>query len=298
MQQTKFIWMDGEFVEWENAKIHILTHSLHYGSGVFEGIRFYESEKGPAVFRLKEHVNRLFHSASVFDMKIKYSKGEIENIILELIRKNNLKSGYIRPLIYFGYGKMGLALKGAPVNIAIAVWPWGAYLGERPIKIKTSSFMRLHPESTIQSAKISGNYMNSILATEEVKKQGYDEALLLDCKGKIAEGPGENIFIVKNNKLITPSVGNILPGITRDSIIKIAFDSGINVEEKEISKEEMLVADEAFFTGTAAEITAIESVDDVFLKKSFGPVTKKLRDIYLNVVQGKNSRYEDWLKVV
>lgn len=296
MDETKFIWMDGKFVDWRDAKIHVLTHSLHYGSAVFEGIRFYEAADGkPAVFRLKEHVKRLFDSAAAFSMKVPFTPEEISEAILETIRVNEIKAGYIRPLIYFGYGKMGLGLAGAPVNVSIAVWPWGAYLGEKPVKVKTSSFMRIHPKTSVMEAKISGHYVNSILASEEVKAKGYDEALLLDFEGNVGEGPGENFFIVKNNVLITPKLGSILAGITRNSIIQIARDNGIRVEEKPIKLSEVYDADEAFMTGTAAEVTALESVDDKKLKQSPGPITTQLRTLYLDAVKGKNKKYESWL---
>lgn len=298
MEETKFIWMDGKIVAWQDAKIHVLTHSLHYGSAVFEGIRFYDTPKGPAVFRLKEHVKRLFDSAKVFSMNIPYSEEQIEKAILETVRVNEIKSGYIRPLIYFGYGKMGLGLEGAPVNVSIAVWPWGSYLGEKPIRVGISDFLRIHPKSSHMHAKISGHYVNSILAGEGIKARGFDEALLLDYEGNIAEGPGENFFIVKNNVLITPKLGTILPGITRDSIIKIAKDQGIKVEEKTLTKKDIVDADESFFTGTAAEITVIESIDNIKMKSSPGEITKKLKEIYMNVVKGTNSVYDSWLSYV
>ncbi len=213
--------MDGSLIPWKDAKIHILTHSLHYGSAVFEGIRFYKTEKGPAVFRLKDHISRLFKSAKTMYIKIPYKEEEICKAVLNLIKENSLDSGYIRPIVYYGYGKMGLGVKEAKVNVSIAVWPWGSYLGEDPIKIKISNFMRIHPKSSVTHAKISGHYVNSILAGEEARTEGFNEALLLDYKGNIAEGPGENLFIVKDNELQTPLKENILPGITRDSIIKI-----------------------------------------------------------------------------
>jgi branched-chain amino acid aminotransferase len=296
MEETKLIWMDGKLVKWEDAKIHVLTHSLHYGSAVFEGIRFYEAENGkPAVFRLKEHVARLFKSAAAFGMKAAFSEEEISKAILDTIKANEIKAGYIRPLIYFGYGKMGLGLQGAPVNVSIAVWSWGAYLGEKPVRVKTSNFMRIHPKTSFMEAKISGHYVNSILASEEVKAKGYDEALLLDYEGNVAEGPGENFFIVKNSVMITPKLGSILAGITRDSIIKIAKDNGIKVEERKLKLEEVYGADEAFMTGTAAEVTPLESVDDKKIGNGSRPITEKLKQIYLDAVKGRNKKYESWL---
>ena len=298
MQETQFIWMDGSFVSWKDANVHILNHSLHYGSAVFEGIRFYETNNGPAIFRLKEHVERLFNSAATLNMKIPFSKEDIEKAIIETVKVNKISSGYIRPLVYHGYGKMGLSLKGAPINVSISCWPWGAYLGEKPIKVKISDFIRIHPKSSLMSAKISGHYTNSILAGEEVRSKGYDEALLLDYKGDIAEGPGENFFIVKNNVIITPPLGSILPGITRDSIIKIAHDLGIKFEEKPLKPKDAYNADETFFTGTAAEVTSIESIDDKKLKEPPGKVTSKLKSCFDEIVKGKNKKYKNWLTFV
>lgn len=293
MEETKFIWMDGKLIPWHEAKIHVLTHSLHYGSAVFEGIRFYETPKGPAIFRLNDHIERLFNSANAFDMKIPFTKNEIEQATIELLKMNELKSGYIRPLVYFGYGKMGLSLPGAPVNVMIAAWPWGKYLGEKAIKVKTSSFLRIHPQSSVMSAKISGHYANSILAGEEARKSGFDEALLLDYQGNIAEGPGENFFIIKGDTIFTPRTGSILSGITRDSIIKIVQDLGYRIREIPMTKKDIEEADEAFFTGTAAELTPIAQIDSKHLKST--KITEKIKQVYLDAVQGKNSKYEDWL---
>lgn len=299
MESSSHIWMDGEIVKWEEASIHILNHSLHYGSAVFEGIRFYECVDGRvAVFRLDEHIDRLFHSATVMRMKVNYSHEDIKNAIVKLIKKTKLKSGYIRPLIYYGYGKMGLSIIGAPVNVMIAVWPWGSYLGEKAVRVKISEFIRPHPQSTDISAKISGNYHNSILAGEEARTLGYDEALLLDFNGNVAEGPGENIFFVTGGKLITPNKGSILPGITRDSIISIARDNNIEVEEKDISPDEAIEMDEAFFVGTAAEVSSIDSLDGTSLKESNGPMTTMLKNAYLDIAKGNNQRYHSWLTFV
>jgi len=298
MEETKYIWMDGKFVEWKDAKIHVLTHTLHYGLGVFEGIRFYNTEKGPAVFRLKEHVERLFYSAENSEIKIPFSKSEIERAIIETVKKNEISSGYIRPIVYYGYGKMGLNPDGAPINVAIAVWPWGAYLGDKPIKVRTTSFIRIHPNSTKADLKICGHYVNSIFASLETHKKGYDEALLLDFKGNIAEGPGENIFIVKDNIIYTPSLGNILKGITRDSIIQIAKNEKMKVKEKKLKLEDVYNADEAFFTGTAAEVTTIASLDDKQIKNAPGPINQKLKSIFMGIIAGKNKKYEDWLSYI
>lgn len=296
MEITEFIWMDGQLVKWDEAKIHILNHSLHYGSAVFEGIRFYDTHNGAAIFRLKEHIQRLFHSASVFNMKIPFTEEEIENAVVQLVKENKIKSGYIRPIIYFGYGKMGLSLKDTPVNISIACWPWGKYLSDK-VRVGTSKFIRIHPKSSIMSAKISGHYANSILAGEDVRARGFDEALLLDHQGNVAEGPGENIFIVKNDILLTPVAGSILPGITRESIIQIAQDLGYKVREIPMKLENIYDADEAFFTGTAAEVTLIESLDNRKLKGS-GETTKRIRDTFMEIVQGKKLKYLNWLTFV
>ena len=288
--------MDGKFVEWKDAKIHVLSHTLHYGLGVFEGIRFYETEKGPAVFRLKEHIERLYYGAKNAFMNIPFTEEQIEKAVLETIKKNEIKSGYIRPIIFYGYGKMGLDPHGADINIAIAVWPWGKYLGEGAVKVKTSDYIRLHPESTKSDCKICGHYVNSIFASLEAKEKGYQEALLLDYKRNVAEGPGENIFIVKNGVLLTPKLGNILHGITRKSIIEIAKGLKIKVKETKLKPEDIYEADEAFFTGTAAEITPIESLDERKIgKESPGEITKRLRQVFMDIVSGKNKNYESWL---
>lgn len=298
MKETEFIWMDGKFVKWKDAKIHVLCHSLHYGLGVFEGIRFYETDKGPAVFRLKDHTKRLFDGANKAMMKVPYSEGEINKAILDTIRKNKITNGYIRPIFFYGYRKMGLDPHGAPVNCSIAVWPWGSYLGEEAVKVMTSTFTRIHPRSTHADCKFCGHYVNSILASCEAKEKGYNEALLLNAEGFIEEGPGENFYIVKDGKIITPPLGNILPGITRKSIIQIAKDEGIEVEEKNIKLDDVYNADEAFFTGTAAEVSAIASIDDKKIGEAPGPITTKLKRIYMDVVHGKNKKYEGWLSYV
>ena len=295
MEKTDFIWLNGKLVKWEDAKVHVLIHALHYGSAVFEGIRFYKTDKGPAVFRLKEHMARLLKSAKVFNMKIPFTQEQLEEATLETIRKNKIDAGYIRPIAFFGYGKMGLNPEGAPVDVAIAVWPWGSYLGEEAVKVKISKYMRIHPKSLISDAKVSGHYVNSILASLEAKEAGYQECLLLDYTGNIAEGPGENFFLIKKGKLYTPQLGNILPGITRDSIMKIAKDLGYDSEEKVISVKDAKSADECFYTGTAAEVTGIRQIDDVQIGNGNYPITKKLKTAFLDVVQGRNKKYEGWL---
>ena len=296
MEETKFIWMDGKMVPWEDAKVHVLAHALHYGSGVFEGIRVYKTPKGPAVFRLKEHVDRLFMSKETLAMKIPYSKEEIENAIKETIKENGVEEGYIRPIVFYGYGKMGIDPAGAELNIAIAVWPWGAYIGDTA-KVIISSYIRIHPKSLKAIAKVCGHYVNSILASLEAKEKGYDEALLLDFEGNIAEGPGENFFIVKDGEIITPPTNNqILCGITRDSMIKIAKDFGYNVREENITPEQAKQADELFFTGTAAEVIAIIKLDEK--EFSVGEITSKLKKKYLDIIKGKEEGYNEWLDFV
>lgn len=293
------IWMDGKFVPWDKAKVHVLTHTLHYGGGAFEGIRFYKTEKGSAIFRLKEHIDRLFYTCKTLEMKVPYSKKQITDAIKKLIKINKIKEGYIRPIVYFGYGKMGLVPKGAPVNASIIVWPWGAYLGTKPVKTMISSFIRIHPKSTYSDAKICGHYVNSILASLEAYRKGFDEALLLDFKGNLAEGPGENVFIVKNNTLITPPKGAILLGITRDCILTIAKDLKIKTKTSNISKRQLYNADEAFYSGTAAEVSAIKSIDKRKIGKgNMGPITKQLKDNFTKAIRGKIPKYNKWLTPV
>lgn len=299
MEETKYIWMDGKLVPWKEAKIHVLAHTLHYGMGVFEGVRFYETADGPAVFRLQDHTRRLMNGALKCMMKVPFTEDEINKAIVETIKKNDIKSGYIRPLIFYGYGKMGLDPHGAPVNVSIAVWPWGSYLGDSAVKVKTSKFIRIHPKSTHAETKICGHYINSIFASCEAKEKGYDEALLLDYFGNVAEGPGENMFIVKDGKILTPKLGNILQGITRRSIMELAIDEGIEVEEVELKPEDVINADEAFFTGTAAEVTPIESLDNKKIGNAApGPITAKLKQKFMDIVHGKVDKYKEWLTYV
>lgn len=292
--------MDGKLVNWDDAKVHVLTHTLHYGLGVFEGIRCYKTEKDSAIFRLDEHVDRLFGSAHIFMMKIPFTKKEIKSAIIQTVKANKMKECYIRPLVYLGYGAMGLYSKDNPVNVSIAVWPWGAYLGaegiERGIRIKVSSYTRHHVNVDMTRAKASGYYINSQLAKHEAKACGFDEALLLDPEGYVSEGSGENVFMVKKNKIKTTPLTSILDGITRDSIIQIARDNKIPVEEERFTRDELYLADEAFFTGTAAEVTPIREVDGRTLGNgSRGKITEKLQKIYFDIVKGKNRKYESWL---
>jgi branched-chain amino acid aminotransferase len=298
MLETKYVWMDGKNVPFAKANVHIINHSLHYGSAVFEGIRFYETEKGPAVFRLKEHMDRLFLSAKMMGMKIDYSQKELTDAILLLIRKNGLKSGYIRPIFYYGF-KMGLDPTGAEVHAAIAVWEWPKYLDKEVVKIKTSKYCRLIFRSGEMEAKISGCYFNSILAGLDAKKAGYDEALLLDYLGNIAEGPGENIFFVKGKTIHTPQKGTILPGITRNSIIQIAKDRGYKIVERKIRLAEIKKFEEAFFTGTAVEVAPIGQIDKTKIGNGkMGKTAGELKEIYSEVVRGKVKKYNQWLTYV
>ena len=301
MEKTKKIWMDGKFVNWEDANVHILTHTLHYGLGVFEGIRCYKCEDGrSAVFRLQEHTDRLFESAHIMQVQIPYSREEINKAIIETLKINDLKEGYIRPLVYLSAGSMGIYPKDNPVKVAIAVWSWGAYLGEKAIKegirVKISSFTRHHVNVGMTKAKVVGNYVNSILAKREVIAMGYDEALLLDTDGYISEGSGENIFMVKDGLLKTTPLTSVLRGITRDSVIRIAKDKGIPVLEGRFSRDELYTADEAFFTGTAAEITPIREVDNRKIGEGKpGPVTKIIQETFFNAVKGREKKYAMWL---
>ncbi|MEW6066979.1 MAG: branched-chain amino acid transaminase [Nitrospirota bacterium] len=300
ISKTEKIWMDGKFVKWDKANVHILTHTLQYGLGVFEGIRCYETDKGPAIFKLNEHVDRLFSSAHIFLIDIPYSKKEIREAIIKTIKINRIKECYIRPLVYIGYGAMGLYPKGNPINVAIAVWPWGSYLGEKGLKegirVKTSSFIRNHVNANMARSKVCGYYVNSQLAKKEAISCGYEEALLLDTEGYVSEGSGENIFIARNGILKTTPLTSILEGITRDSIMQMANNEGIRVVEERFTRDEVYIADEAFFTGTAAEITPIRELDNRSIGKGKpGDITKKLQTLFFDIVRGKNKKYESWL---
>ncbi len=295
--------MDGKFISWDKAQVHVMTHALHYGLGVFEGIRCYQTPKGPAIFRLKEHVRRLFSSAHIFLLDMPFSEEEIEKAITETVRVNRINECYIRPLAYIGYGAMGLYPKGNPTNVAIAVWPWGAYLGEEGIengiRVKTSSFVRSHVNSNMCRGKVTGYYVNSQIAKKEAISCGYDEALLLDTEGYVSEGSGENIFIIRNGVLKTTPLTSILEGITRDSVITLARDSGLTVVEERFTRDEVYIADEAFFTGTAAEVTPIRELDGRKIGAGgAGEITKRIQTLFFGVVKGKNSRYKRWLTVV
>ena len=303
LEESKKIWMDGKFVNWADANVHILTHTLHYGTGAFEGIRCYRTKKGPAIFRLKEHVDRLFDSCRILNMEMPFTPAQITKAIKDSIKVNKLKECYIRPLVYLGYGAMGLYAKGNPVRVAIAVWPWGAYLGEDGIKngirVKVSSFTRLHVNVTMTKSKTCGDYVNSTLAKSEAVACGYDEALILDTNGLVSEGTGQNIFIVRDGVLITPPLPSVLEGITRKSIIEMARKAKIEVRETNFTRDEVYIADEAFFTGTAAEVTPIRELDGRTIGNGKpGPITKKLQKQFFNIVKGETSVYKSWLTYV
>jgi branched-chain amino acid aminotransferase len=301
VQKVSKIWMDGKLIPWEEANVHILTHSLHYGLAVFEGIRCYICYDGKsAVFRLREHVNRLFDSAQIGDIKIPYSKREISEACKETLRVNQLKEGYIRPIVFIGEGVMGVYPGDNPIQVAIITWSWGAYLGEgaleKGIRIKVSSYTRHHVNVMMTKAKICGNYVNSVLAKREVMKMGYDEALMLDTEGYVSEASGENIFMVKNEVLKTTPLTSILPGITRDAVIQIAKAKKIPLLEERFTRDELYTAQEAFFTGTAAELTPIREVDDRIVGDGKpGPITKELQAAFFDIVKGKNPAYKEWL---
>jgi branched-chain amino acid aminotransferase len=297
------IWYDGAMVPWRDATTHVLTHSLHYGLAVFEGLRAYDTKKGAAIFRLKEHIDRLFTSAHIYMMKIPFSKKELTDACLNVVKENNLSSCYIRPIAFYGSEKMGVSPKGATVHVAIAAWPWGAYLGaegiEKGIRVKTSSFSRHHVNVTMCRAKYSGTYANSILANQEAIDHGYDEALLLDVDGFVAEGAGENLFIVKNNTIYEPELTSALMGITRDTILTLAADLGLNVKSKRLTRDDVYTADEAFFTGTAAEVTPIRELDNrVIGAGQRGPVTEKLQTLFFDLVNGRGEKHSEWLSYV
>jgi branched-chain amino acid aminotransferase len=300
MQRTDHIWLDGDFVAWEAATVHVLTHTLHYGLGVFEGIRCYEGASGTsAIFRLAEHTDRLFGSAHILGLEIPFSPDTINRACIEAVARNRMKSCYIRPLVFLGDGEMGLAAVNA-VRVAIVVWPWGSYLGDdgvrNGIRVKTSSFQRFQVNTLMSKAKVVGHYVNSILASVEVRRGGYDEALLLDTDGFVAECSGENIFIVKNGRVKTSPLTSVLPGITRDAAMTILADQGITCREERFTRDEIYLADEAFLTGTAAEITPIRELDDRRIGNGKpGPVTQAVQQTYSSAVRGEDARYSAWL---
>ncbi len=297
------IWMDGEYVPWRDAKVHVLTHTLHYGLGVFEGLRAYSTDKGTAIFRLKEHTDRLYRSAHIVGMQIPYDKDTLNEVQQEIVTKNKLKSAYIRPVVYYGAEGLGLHADNLSVHVAIASWEWGAYLGaenlERGIRIRTSSFTRHHVNAAMTKAKANGQYINSILALQEALACGYDEALLLDTEGYVAEGSGENFFMVSRGVIYTPELTSALAGITRETVMVLAQELDIPVREKRLTRDEVYSADEAFFTGTAAEVTPIRELDNRIIGDGKrGPITEKLQKTYFDQVQGRRNAHAEWLTLV
>jgi branched-chain amino acid aminotransferase len=298
------IWMDGQLVDWRDAKIHVLTHTLHYGCGAFEGVRAYHTAAGTAIFRLREHTERLFNSARILRMRIPYSVEEVEEAQKAVVRANGLDSCYLRPLVWIGDQKLGVSPRHNTIHLMVAAWEWGAYLGEeglkRGIRVKTSSYTRHHVNITMTQAKAVSNYTNSILANLEVTDDGYDEALLLDASGFVSEGAGENIFIVKGGVVYTPDLSaGALNGITRNTIFAICADLGLTLKEKRITRDEVYIADEAFFTGTAAEVTPIRELDRLPIGAGErGPVTTRIQAAFFDIVNGRNPKYADWLSPV
>ncbi len=298
------IWMDGQLVEWRDAKVHVLTHTMHYGCGAFEGVRAYNTVNGTAIFRLQEHTERLFNSAKILRMKMPCSMEQLNEAQKEVVRTNKLESCYIRPLVWIGDKKLGVSPKGNTIHVMVAAWAWGAYLGEegmkRGIRVKTSSYSRHHVNITMTQAKAVSNYSNSILANMEATDDGYDEALLLDTAGFVSEGAGENIFVIKNGVIYTPDLSaGALNGITRNTVLHIAKDLGLEVVQKRITRDEVYIADEAFFTGTAAEVTPIRELDRVEIGSgSRGPITEKIQSAFFDIVNGRNPKYAHWLTKV
>ncbi|GAA5184155.1 branched-chain amino acid transaminase [Niveibacterium umoris] len=298
-----FIWFDGKLVPWRDATTHVLTHSLHYGLSVFEGVRAYKTDTGTAIFRLKEHTDRLFNSAHIYMMKIPYDKATINEAHKEVVRANKLESCYMRPIAFYGSEKMGISTRGATVHVAIAAWPWGAYLGddglEKGIRVKTASFARHHVNVTMPRAKLASTYANSILANLEATGDGYDEALLLDTEGFVAEGAGENVFIIKDGVIVEPEIASALTGITRSTIHTLAKELGYTIVTKRVTRDDIYIADEAFFTGTAAEVTPIRELDNRTIGSgSRGPITAKIQARFFDLVNGRLPEHKDWLAYV
>jgi branched-chain amino acid aminotransferase len=295
------IWMDGELVDWREARIHVLTHTLHYGCGAFEGVRAYATAQGPAIFRLREHTERLFNSAKILRMRIPFDIEQVMHAQVQVVRANGLASGYIRPLAWIGSEKLGVSPKGNRVHLMVAAWTWGAYLGEeglaRGIRVKTSSYTRHHVNITMTQAKAVSNYTNSILANMEATDDGYDEALLLDSAGFVSEGAGENLFVVRNGVVYTPDLSaGALAGITRDTVFAICADLGLRIVEKRITRDEVYIADEAFFTGTAAEVTPIRELDRITIGAGQrGALTERIQAAFFDIVNGRNAKYAHWL---
>jgi len=304
MEKTEKIWMDGQFVPWQEANVHVLSHTLHYGLGVFEGIRCYAGEHGrSAIFRLREHTDRLFASAHIVGIRIPFSKDEIDSACIETVRINRLRECYIRPIVFLGEGEMGLAAVSNPVRVAVIAWPWGAYLGEdgvrHGIRVKTSSFQRFHVNTLMSKGKVVGHYVNSILASIEARRSGYDEALMLDTDGFVAECSGENIFLVRNGIVKTSPLTSVLPGITRDAVITLLRAGGLTLIEDRFTRDEVYIADEVFMTGTAAEVTPVREVDDRQIGNGKpGPITLRLQTDFTNVIHGREPKYKHWLAPV
>jgi branched-chain amino acid aminotransferase len=302
-EREGWIWLDGDFLPWQEAKVHVLTHTLHYGMGIFEGLRAYDTPKGTAIFRLHDHTDRFFRSAKIINLSLPFSKDVLNQAQCDIIKKNNLKSGYIRPLCFLGAEGLGLHTSKLKAHIMIAAWDWGAYLGkenlEKGIKVGISSFTRHHVNITMTKAKITGNYVNSMLAINEAKATGFDEALLLDVEGYVAEGSGENFFMVRNGVLHTPRLTSCLEGITRDTILTLAMELGISVKESSITRDEVYTAEECFFTGTAVEVTPIREVDGRSIGAGKrGPITEQLQSRYFDIVQGKEKTNAKWLTFI
>jgi len=298
-----FIWYDGKLVPWRDATTHVLTHSLHYGLAVFEGVRAYKTVSGTAIFRLKEHTDRLFNSAHIYRMPMPYDKATLIEAHKEVVRSNKLESCYLRPIAFYGSEKMGVSPRGAATHVSIAAWPWGAYLGEegmeKGIRVKTSSYSRHHVNVNMARAKFAGTYANSILANMEATEDGYDEALLLDVDGFVAEGAGENLFVIKDGVIYEPEIASALMGITRNTVITLAAELGYQVIAKRLTRDDIYIADEAFFTGTAAEVTPIRELDNRTIGAgSRGPITQKIQSLFFDVVNGKVPAHKDWLSYI
>jgi branched-chain amino acid aminotransferase len=304
VEKSELIWLDGAYVPWDRAQVHVLTHTLHYGLGVFEGVRCYEtSDKRSAIFRLREHTRRLFASAKILGITIPFDEATVDEACLETVRRNRLRACYIRPLVFLGEGEMGLHATSNPVRVAIAVWPWGSYLGDAGIKngirVKTSSFQRFHVNTLMTKAKAVGHYVNSILANQEARRSGYDEALLLDTDGFVAEASGENLFIVRDGIVKTPPLTSVLPGITRATLITLLRERGHTVVEERFTRDEVYIADEAFFTGTAAEVTPVRELDDRAIGSGKpGPVTVAMQQAYFALIRGEDTKHLDWLAFI
>ena len=297
------IWVDGEMVPWREAKVHVLTHSLHYGMGVFEGMRAYKTDRGPALFRMPEHVERMFASAHILQMHIPFTQQQIADACVAAIRDNRLEDGYVRPLAFYGSEAMGVSAPNLTVHVIVAAWKWGEYLGdgalERGVRLRTSSYARHHVNVTMCRTKATGNYINSMLALREAQACGYDEALVLDVDGFVAEGSGENVFVIRKGVIYTPDITSALAGITRDTVMTLAAEAGYEVVEKRITRDEVYIADEAFFTGTAAEVTPIRSVDDRLIGEGKpGPITRALQERYFATVHGQHDGHLDWLTAI